>query len=559
MSAPHWPDVVLPRAVSTQAVSWLAWAAMALPWLWPWAPPPSPSVPGLLVTWCLTALLWGVLHASASGAAPRMSFPALIVLTALLAWAAWRMPVIDLALLGGLAGSVLCVLVASQCTISARTALLPHLCWALLSAAVLSVGIAGLQYSGLLHQPNAWLSWLHASPQEEAYGQLRQRNQFGSLMSLGLAAWLYLAQTLEVTRLRRVVAWVSLLALTLGQVASTSRTGALTWMAVCVLGWWWPTQHKTRTHHAFARWSAAVALVGFVLLCWVLPALTSLLASVDLPKASALDRWVEQPEGLGICESRVVLWRHVLELSLQQPWLGWGWGELGHTHATQAVQGERFCGQLGHAHNLLLQATVEWGWPLALCGLGAVLLWMVRRQPWRARTPEAVLGWSWLGLIGMHSLLEFPLWYGPFQLALGLAVGLVYPITSTIASTIAPTPVSAAHGTRSSRGSLASRGVVMLWLGCSLWAGWDYHRVSQIYQPAAQRSDACRIQPQACLDDVVWFHQGRDYALLSQKAAALDPQQIRALAQRVAHFAPEPWVLALAASSPPAPRPPPNR
>jgi hypothetical protein len=27
----------------------------------------------------------------------------------------------------------------------------------------------------------------------------------------------------------------------------------------------------------------------------------------------------------------------------------------------------------------------------------------------------------------------------------------------------------------------------------------------------------------------------------------------------VAHFAPEPWVLALAASSPPAPRPPPNR
>lgn len=203
-----------------------------------------------------------------------MSLRALIVLTALLVWAAGRMPVIDLALVGGLAGSVLCMLVAAQCTIAARAALLRPLCRALLSGAVLSVGIAGLQYSGLLHQPNEWLSWLHASPQEEAYGQLRQRNQFGSLMSLGLAAWLYLAQTTEVTRLQRVVAWASLLALTLGQVASTSRTGALTWMAVCALGWWWPTQHKTRMHHAFARWSAAMALVGFVLLCWVLPALT---------------------------------------------------------------------------------------------------------------------------------------------------------------------------------------------------------------------------------------------------------------------------------------------
>ncbi|MFZ9656580.1 MAG: pilin glycosylation ligase domain-containing protein, partial [Limnohabitans sp.] len=99
----------------------------------------------------------------------------------------------DLALLGGLAGSVLCVMVASQCTRLSRATLLRHLCWALLSAAALSSGIAGLQYSGLLHQPLEWLSWLHASPNEEAYGQLRQRNQFGSLMSLGLAAWLYLA------------------------------------------------------------------------------------------------------------------------------------------------------------------------------------------------------------------------------------------------------------------------------------------------------------------------------------------------------------------------------
>lgn len=540
-----------PRALPSPAVAWLAWAAMVLPWLWPWAPPPSPSVPGLLVTWCLTALLWGGLVWSTRSASWQQSSSALIILTGLLAWAAWRMPVMDLALLGGLAGSVLCVMVASQCTRLSRSTLLRHLCWALLSAAALSSGIAGLQYSGLLHQPLEWLSWLHASPNEEAYGQLRQRNQFGSLMSLGLAAWLYLAHRGEFSRPMRLVTWASLLALTLGQVASTSRTGALTWMVLCLLAQWWPTQSKSPAHHTGARSGAALALLGFVLLCWVLPSLASSVATVELPKASALERWVEQAEGLGICESRVVLWRHVLELSLQQPWLGWGWGELDFTHATQAVQGIRFCGQLGHAHNLLLQAVVEWGWPLSMCGLGALMFWTVRRQPWLARTPEAVLGWSWLGVIGVHSLLEFPLWYGPFQLVLGLAVGLVQPMPCTDSR--------ADHATKSWARSPVMQGMVALWLMCSLWASWDYHRVSQIFQPAAQRSDACRQQPLACLDDVVWFHQGRDYALLSLNAGTLDPQQARALAQRVAHFAPEPWVLALTAALPPTPAPAANR
>ena len=526
-----------------RAVPVLAWMAVALPWLWPWAPPPSPSVPGLLVTWCLTALLWGVLFGAGAGATPRLPSSIVWGLTGLLAWAAWRMPVLDLALLGGLAGSVLCVVVASYCVTTARAPLLPTLCKALVGAAVISTLIAGLQYSGLLHQPLPWLSWLHASPNEEAYGQLRQRNQFGSLMSLGLAAWLYLAQSAVERRTTRVIAWVILLVLTLGQVASTSRTGALTWIGVCLLGAWWPTRTATRTTSLDARAGAGMALIGFMVMCWIVPALATSLATVELPKVSAFERLVAQTEGLGLCESRVVLWRHVLELAQQQPWIGWGWGELDYAHATRPVEGVRFCGQLGNAHNLLLQTVVEWGWPLALCGWGALVLWILRSKPWQVRTPSAMLGWSWLGVICVHSLLEFPLWYGPFQLVLGLAIGLINASRS-IDNSAKPSPHQAF--TPASTSSAISRGVVSLWLGCTLWAGWDYHRVSQIFQPAAQRSTECRIQPQSCLDDVVWFHQGRDFALLGLNANTMPPQQASALAQRVAHFAPEPWVLAWA-------------
>jgi O-antigen ligase len=518
--------------------------AVALPWLWPWAPAPSPSVPGLLAAWGVTAALW--LWNSTIPSGPVLSnglWRTLLLVAILLGIASLHMPVFDLALWGGLAGSILCVLIAERCGRNRLPLVHRALAEGVLWAAVASSAIAGLQYSGLLKEPTVWLTWLHASPGEEAYGQLRQRNQFGSLVSLGLAAWLYLVHTGWPVRGGRWLAWGSLCILTLGAVASTSRTGALAWTALTLLSLVCPLQPNESPRGPSVRTGAFVALMGFVLLCWLLPGLVASLSTVELPKVSAFERLVSQPEGLGVCESRIVLWRHVLELSWQRPWLGWGWGELDLIHATQPVQGERFCGQLGHAHNLFLQVAVEWGWPLALGGLGAALVWIGRHPPWRANTPQAVLGWSWLGVLGLHSLLEFPLWYGPFQLVLGLALGLVHQ----------PSEHKPPTNEASPRFNKGPRAVLALWLICIAWAGWDYHRVSQVFQPSSLRSQACQHQPMICLDDVVWFHQARDFAQLQLARDAMSPDQIRDLAQRVAHYAPEPWVLALRSTPPTAP------
>jgi O-antigen ligase len=521
--------------------------AVALPWLWPWAPPPSPSVPGLLAAWSFTALVWLVLAFAQPRQAPGLAWRFLLTVAGLIGLAALHMPVIDLSLLGGLAGSLLCVGVAAQ---AARQPLppLPRLiCWGLLAAAVTSAVIAGLQYSGLLRTPGLGWTWLHASPNEEAYGQLRQRNQFGSLMSLGLAAWFYLAHSDRTTRARRGLAWLLLLVLTLGAAASSSRTGALTWIGLAVMMLLWPLHPGSRPTGLSIRQGALAALVAFVALSTLLPYLATSLNSVALPKVGVFERLASQPEGLGHCESRAVLWRHVLELSWQRPWLGWGWGELDFAHASQPVMGERFCAQLGNAHNLFLQVAVEWGWPLALLGLGVVIVWIGRHRPWQARSPAQLLGWSWLGVIGLHSLLEFPLWYGPFQMVLGLGIGLV------AAGREPPLAVSAP----ASRPSQSMSGGVALWLAITLWAGWDYHRVSQVFQPAHLRSPDCTAQPHTCLDAVVWFHQGRDFARLRQQREAQDCGQVGALAQRVAHYAPEPWVLALLPHPPAPPSPTP--
>ena len=59
---------------------------------------------------------------------------------------------------------------------------------------------------------------------------------------------------------------------------------------------------------------------------------------------------------------------------------------------------------------------------LALLLAGAVLVW--RARPWREAQPARQLAWGVLALIGLHSLLEYPLWYSYFLLPTAFAWGL---------------------------------------------------------------------------------------------------------------------------------------
>src|SRR5205085_9473049 len=123
------------------------------------------------------------------------------------------------------------------------------------------------------------------------------------------------------------------------------------------------------------------------------------------------------------CSSRLVLWSNVLHLIAQKPLAGWGWGELDRAHFETLYEGARFCDILDNAHNLPLHLAVELGVPAALlvCGLG--LWWAWRQRPWQEADATRQLAWAVLALIALHSLLEYPLWYGPFQIAFGAALG----------------------------------------------------------------------------------------------------------------------------------------
>jgi hypothetical protein len=157
--------------------------------------------------------------------------------------------------------------------------------------------------------------------------------------------------------------------------------------------------------------------------------------------------------------------------------------------------------------------------------LAVMVAWVWRRRPWREQHGWRVMAWAWLLVLALHSLLEYPLWYGPFQMTLGLAVGLLWSTDQTVQE------VQAQEG--------PMLVAALLFIGC-LYAAWDFNRVGQIYRQAASRDAAYRDDPLGHAKQSWLFKNQADFAELTtqtvttENAAVLYPQ-----AMRLMHYSPE--------------------
>ena len=404
-------------------------------------------------------------------------------------------------------------------------ALAHTLAWGWLLAALLSACAGVLQYFGAEGQ--VFHGWISASTPGQAYANLRQRNQFASLTSLGLVALLYLAaehlhQTSRQPALRRACLVLALVVLALGNAASSSRTGVLQWLGLVVLAWLWG-RHGRRS---MLGWTLlAVAL--YLLAAWALP--WGLETTTGQTGTGALQRFQESSG----CGSRTILWSNVLELIAHKPWLGWGWDELKFAHFITPYQGERFCELLDNAHNLPLHLAVELGVPAALLLCGGALAAVLWATPWRDTTPARQMAWAGLATMVLHSLLEYPLWYGPFQIATLLCGWLLWRTRHGAPAA----PREAGHLPLS---LLAATGL----LAAAAYVGWDYWRVGQLFMPPAHRPHSLREDTLAKVSnswlfrDMVRFARVTTTSPTPDNAAALYADALQTL-----HYSPEPRVI----------------
>ena len=476
-----------------------AFLLLTLPWLNPFAPGPSPAVVPWLVALAATAgLFWlGSVRGMAAQPPEAPTFAQ-----------RWATP----------------------------------FAWALVVAGLASSAMGLLQYFGVAA---ALEPWVRQGTPGEAYANLRQRNQFATLTNIGLAALLWWPVRLRavddpmptaggatIAGLARA-AWVGAACvaaatlLAVGNAASSSRTGLVQLLMLFALAGLWGELRRPDVRRLLLVAALAYVLAG-ASLPW--------LAGLDPSNTGILARL---HDGGAACSSRLTLWSNVLHLISLKPWLGWGWGELDYAHFTTLYQGPRFCDILDNAHDLPLHLAVELGVPVALlvCGIGLWLVW--RAKPWRERDATRQLAWSVLALILLHSLLEYPLWYGPFQMAFGLCIGLLWWQPK---APILPKTSAASENSRSNKpvASILYALLATILVAFVTYVAWDYHRVSQIYLPPEDRSPTYRRNTLAKIQGSWLFqNQVRFAELTTTPIAADNAAHINAMAHEVLHFSPE--------------------
>lgn len=347
-------------------------------------------------------------------------------------------------------GAGLAVLLAAQgLSGEQRARAAEGLCWGLLIAGLASIAVSVVQVFAPAVADGSLIA--RSGIPGRAVGNLRQPNHLASLMMWGSVAAVFITE-------KRGWRWLLaplLFACVFTVVLSASRTG---FIGVAMLAVWGLVDRKLSR-------SARLALIATPLMLgasWWLMAQWSA-EGHTFGAASRLSEGAGSP-------SRLAILRDAWALTLAHPWLGVGWGEFNFAWSLSPFP-TRPIAFFDHTHNLPSQLAVELGLPWAGAVL-ALLVWALW-QAWRgaARAAEdAPLRRAALMIvltIGLHSLLEYPLWYAYFLLPACFALGLALPAGEP-AEPAPPAPWRLLGG--------------LLIAGCA-FAVWDYQRIVVIYAP----------------------------------------------------------------------------
>ncbi len=502
----------LPPALLTAA----AIAAAVAPTLLAYNVAPSPT----FLNQALAIGLWGLFVACTRPLWPgRGVLPLLAALAVLMAAAAWSWGPGGLP--ASLAWSALGLLAAAAMVAAGAAGARARLdaqacfaafCWGLALAGGLNVVLAVVQVF-IPNLPDG--DWLAASGiPGRAVGNLRQPNHLSSVLTWGCIAVVGL---LELRRLAWRAAALALAAMVFAVVLTASRTGLV---SVLLLALWGlldkRLQRPTRLVLLAAPLLYAAAWWG--LAQWAAASAHSFGGAARLAETD-------------ISGSRFGIWANTWALIQQQPWAGVGFGEFNFAWTLTAFPG-RPTAFFDHTHNLPLQLAVELGLPLAAAVMALLLwaLWRAAAAAWWAPQAGPRPAASGLALaqrcavmmvlmIGLHSLLEYPLWYAYFLLPAAWAWGFALPDHPAEPGPPLGQPVTIPAAAAPST-ALGLAGLALF--AGALFSVWDYQRVAVIFEAA---DDAPPLaQRVARGQHSVFFAHHANYAAVTSGLSTPKPQ-----------------------------------
>lgn len=234
------------------------------------------------------------------------------------------------------------------------------------------------------------------------YGNIAQPNHYANYVALGL-----LSLGLLQHRFRLRIWQTALLAspMLFVMVLSGSRSGWLYLIAALGLAWWW--QRRAPALRSLLRYTAALCIAyalmhGLVQLPWLQGSTGSV---------TAAERLFGEARSGGI---RLHLWRESMLIFAQFPMLGAGFGQFAWQHLQLAseMRNPEITGLYNNAHNIVMQLAAETGLAGLLVLFTTVGVW-ARHTLLRHASHTLEQWWAvaLLAVLGIHSLLEYPLWY----------------------------------------------------------------------------------------------------------------------------------------------------
>jgi O-antigen ligase len=408
----------------------------------------------------------------------------LLLLSVLWSWGPGALPSgLALSAIGLLMASMLLLLGGAAVRGSAQALpLFALFCLGWVVAGALNAGIGIVQVFAPAWPDGDWIA--RSGIPGRAVGNLRQPNHLSSLLLWSAMA---IVPLLELGRLRRALGAALFALMVFAVVLTASRTGLL---GVGMLALWGLIDRRLSRS---TRWMLLASLPLYAL-AWLGLAAWAEVAQHTFGGEARLAE-------ADLSGSRFGIWSNTLALIRLQPWAGVGFGEFNLAWTLTPFPG-RPVAFFDHTHNLPLQLAVELGVPLAsvVLALLVVALWRIWRLSLAADGPASVTLRSacvMLLLIGLHSQLEYPLWYAYFLLPTAWLFGYGLGLPA------APLP---GQGTRPR--ALFVGG--MLLVAGSALSLVDYLRVVSIFAPA---SDASPLSERIAAGRHSWlFAHHADYA-----------------------------------------------
>lgn len=352
--------------------------------------------------------------------------------------------------------------------------------WQLPPAVLLALLAAGL-YSVLVGLLQVFLpDWTdglfiaHRTAEGLAIGNIRQPNQLSTLLLWACAAavWWSVVRRWPLGLLGGLLA-----ALLFTVVLTASRTGVI---GVVMLALWGLVDRRLPRQ---VRLLLLASPVFYALAWW---GMTQWAAAAGHAFHGG-QRMTATLHGYG-SDSRVNTWLNTWTLVKSHPWAGVGFGAYNFAWTLTPFPG-RSTAFFDHSHNLPLQLAVELGLPAALLVLGllAASLWLGRRALTATDDERAVSARTalfMLAIVGVHSLLEYPLWYAYFLLPTAALWGGYAGLARGAAKEPSPQPSPADKG---EEGSVAMPQLIALFgvlaIAASAYALFDFWRVATIFEP----------------------------------------------------------------------------